>query len=252
MGYSHLTFFIPIKTKKAHSLEYNSSLQIFAANKLFFMIKGIIFDLDGTLVNSIEDIADSMNQVLDEKSFPTHDYKAYKTFVGRGVKKLVENSIPANNRDDKTLNDCFEKMMEIYNTNCIVKTSLYPGIAELLSTLNSKGIKLSIFSNKANELTQKVVKSLFADWKFEKVIGSGDKIPRKPNPKGALFLSNEMNINPEKLIFVGDSGVDMETANKAGMYAIGVLWGFRDMEELLENGAQTILNHPMELLNSLS
>lgn len=216
------------------------------------MIKGVVFDLDGTLANSIEDIADSMNIVLSEKDFPTHDYDTYKTFVGKGIKSLVENALPDSERDEATLNACFNQMMSVYDDNCVVKTCLYPGIAELLTELQKKDIKIAIFSNKANELTQKVVKVLLADWPLEMVIGAGGDIPKKPDPKGALLISEKMGIAPDKLIYVGDSGVDMQTAENSGMYAAGVLWGFRDMEELLENGAKILVENPMDLLNSFN
>lgn len=216
------------------------------------MIKGVVFDLDGTLANSIEDIADSMNIVLTEKKFPTHDYDTYKTFVGKGIKSLVENALPDSERDEATLNACFNQMMSVYDDNCVVKTCLYPGIAELLTELQKKDIKIAIFSNKANELTQKVVKVLLADWPLEMVIGAGGDIPKKPDPKGALLISEKMGITPDELIYVGDSGVDMQTAENSGMYAAGVLWGFRDMEELLENGAKILVENPMDLLNSFN
>lgn len=215
------------------------------------MIKGVIFDLDGTLVNSIEDIADSMNFVLEENGFPTHDYAAYKTFVGQGLKSLVEKALTPTNLTDSTLSVCLERMIEVYRENCVKKTQLYPGISDLLSALDEKGIKMAIFSNKANELTQIVVKELLSAWKFEMVIGAGGEIPRKPNPKGALSISEHMGISPLHLMYVGDSGIDMQTAENSGMSAVGALWGFRDMEELLENGAQTLLEHPLDLLNSI-
>nr|WP_320118941.1 HAD family hydrolase [uncultured Marinifilum sp.] len=215
------------------------------------MIKGIIFDLDGTLADSIEDLADSMNQVLKERKLATHDYETYKTFVGRGIKSLVEKALPEEFKTEEHINDSFDRMMKIYDENCIVKTCLYPGIPELLTELNKKGIKLAVFSNKANELTQKVTKVLLADWKFEFILGAGGDIPRKPNPEGAIYISKKMGLEPNEIIYVGDSGVDMQTANNSDMNAAGVLWGFRDMNELLENGAQTILEKPAELLNSI-
>ena len=214
------------------------------------MIKGVIFDLDGTLANSIEDIADSMNQVLKENNFPTHDYPTYKTFVGRGVRSLVEKSLPMENRSEEEIEKNFERMMAVYDENCIVKTCLYPGIKDLLNSLSERNIKISVFSNKANELTQKVVKVLLADWKLEYVLGAGGDIPRKPDPKGAILISEKMGIDPSDLMYIGDSGVDMATAQNSGMHAVGVLWGFRDMEELLENGAQTLLEKPMDLMAS--
>ncbi|PKQ63052.1 HAD family hydrolase [Labilibaculum filiforme] len=216
------------------------------------MIKGVIFDLDGTLANSIEDIADSMNIVLTEKGFPTHDYDTYKTFVGNGLKSLVENSLPNSANNETTLEACFKRMMSVYDDNCIVKTCLYPGIAELLTELQKRDIKIGVFSNKANELTQKVAKVLLADWPIEMVIGAGGDIPKKPNPKGAILISTKMRISPEELIYVGDSGIDMQTAENSGMYAAGVLWGFRDMEELLENGANVLVENPMDLLESFN
>jgi phosphoglycolate phosphatase len=215
------------------------------------MIKGVVFDLDGTLADSIEDIADSMNIVLSEKEFPTHDYDTYKTFVGSGLKSLVENALPDSGRDQATLEACFNRMMCVYDENCVAKTRLYPGIAELLTELQKKDIKIAIFSNKANELTQKIVKVLLADWPLEIVIGAGGDIPRKPDPTGALLISEKMGIPPEELMYVGDSGVDMQTAENSGMYAAGVLWGFRGMEELLENGAEILVEYPTDLLNSL-
>ena len=214
------------------------------------MIKGVIFDLDGTLANSIEDIADSMNQVLEENNFSTHDYTTYKTFVGRGVKTLVEKSLPMENRSTQEIEKNFERMMQVYDENCIVKTCLYPGIKDLLNALTERDIKISVFSNKANELTQKVVKVLLADWKMECVLGAGGDIPRKPDPKGAILISEKMGIDPSELMYIGDSGVDMATAQNSGMHAVGVLWGFRDKEELLENGAQTLLEKPMDLMTS--
>ncbi|MGQ1909196.1 HAD family hydrolase [Marinifilum sp. RC60d5] len=215
------------------------------------MIKGIIFDLDGTLANSIEDLADSMNQVLKEKNLPIHDYNTYKTFVGRGIKSLVEKALPEELRTEEHISSNFDRMMKVYDENCIAKTGLYPGIPELLTELSKKEIKLAVFSNKANELTQKVTKVLLADWEFEYILGAGGDIPRKPNPEGAIYISKKMGLEPSEIIYVGDSGVDMQTANNSGMNAVGVLWGFRDMEELLENGAQTLLENPLNLLNSL-
>ncbi|MBI9059838.1 MAG: HAD family hydrolase [Labilibaculum sp.] len=215
------------------------------------MYKGVVFDLDGTLANSIEDIADSMNKVLQEKNLDTHDYITYKTFVGRGIKSLVENALPKSHRDASFIEESFQRMMKVYDDNCIAKTALYPGISDLLNSLRDRNLKIAIFSNKANELTQKVVNVLLANWQLEMVIGAGGDIPRKPDPKGALLISEKMGIAPEELMYVGDSGVDMETANNSGMHAVGVLWGFRDMEELLENGAQTIIHHPMDLIQSL-
>lgn len=234
------------------TLTYRLGLQYLQNLILTHMIKGVIFDLDGTLADSIADIADSMNIVLKEQGFDTHDYETYKTYVGRGVRSLVQQALPEAHRDEETYEKSFQKMMTIYDDNCINKTCLYPGIADLLSELQARNIKIGVFSNKANELTQKVVEVLLKDWPIVMAIGAGGEIERKPDPQGALLIGEKMELEASDLMFIGDSGVDMQTAVNSGMHGVGVLWGFRDMEELLENGAKTILEHPMDLMNSIN
>ena len=214
-------------------------------------IKGIVFDLDGTLADSIEDIADSMNQVLEEQNLATHNIETYKTFVGNGIRKLVKRSLPESLRTEEHFSGNLDRMLEVYEANCINKTKLYPGVAHLLDQLNDKGIKIAVFSNKANHLTQKVVKVLLAEWDVEFVIGAGGDVARKPNPQGALIAAEKMNLSPNQLMFVGDSGVDMETAQNAGMFGVGVLWGFRDAEELNAKGAKAIISEASELLKHI-
>ncbi len=215
------------------------------------MKKAVIFDLDGTLVNSIEDIADAMNSVLKQHGYETHDYEAYKTFVGRGLRKMCESAMPETVRDEQQIDKCFEHLMEIYSRNCVDKTRPYGGIRNLLAELNSRGVRIAVFSNKVNELAEKVVYSVFEDYKFDVVIGSGGAIPRKPDTTGIDYICRQMNLSPDDYLYVGDSGVDMQTANGAGIFAVGVLWGFRSMEELLENNADAVIEYPMDLLDVL-
>ncbi len=215
------------------------------------MKKAVIFDLDGTLVNSIEDIADAMNRVLKRNNYETHDYEAYKTFVGRGLRKMCESAMPESARNDKQIEECFGELMQVYSENCVNKTRPYEGIRSLLSELKSKGIKVAVFSNKVNHLAKKVVDSVFADFNFDIVIGSGGAIPRKPDTTGIDYICKQMNLSPDDYLYVGDSGVDMQTATGSGIYAVGVLWGFRDMEELLENNADVVIEHPLDLLEVL-
>jgi len=214
-------------------------------------IKGIVFDLDGTLADSIEDIAESMNQVLKEQNLAIHSIDTYKTYVGNGIRKLVKRSLPEELRTDELFTKNLNRMLEVYGANCINKTKLYPGVANLLDQLQEKGLKIAIFSNKANNLTQKVVKVLLAQWDVSFVIGAGGDVARKPNPQGALMAAEKMGISPNELMFVGDSGVDMETAKNAGMFGVGVLWGFRAADELNANGAKAIICEASELLNHL-
>jgi phosphoglycolate phosphatase len=211
--------------------------------------KGIIFDLDGTLVNSIYDIGDAMNTVLEDQGYPTHDYNAYKTFVGSGISSLVIKAL-TEKRTEAEINLCFEAMKKVYSVNCTNKTEAYPGIHDLLEKLKTKGIKLSVLSNKADVLTKKVVSHVFSN-DFEVVEGLTTEALKKPNPEVALRMSKTMNIAPESIIFVGDSGADIVTAKKANMLAVGVSWGYRTQEDLINNGAAHILNKPLDLLELL-
>ena len=212
--------------------------------------KAIIFDLDGTLVNSIEDIADAMNMVLKEHNYPTHSYSTYKTLVGSGIRSLVVNALPETFRNDAQVNTCFDEMMSIYKNQCTSKTKPYDGIVELLDYLKSKELKLSILSNKADALTKKVVSALFPNY-FEPVLGLKVEADKKPNPVVALEICNVLGVLPNETIFIGDTGIDIQTAINANMLAVGVNWGFRDEKELIANGAKHILNNPLDLVSVL-
>lgn len=211
--------------------------------------KGIIFDLDGTLVNSIEDLADSMNYVLAQNNFGTYNTNTYKQFVGTGIRNLVIKALPNGHKDEQTVNKCFKMMLETYSQNCTNKTKPYEGITQMLNELTNRKIKMAILSNKADKLAQRVAKEILSKWHFETVIGFTDEESRKPNPKSTLQIVNELNLPKPEILYLGDSGTDMQTANNAGLYAIGALWGFRSEEELVLNGAKHLLKHPMELLD---
>jgi|WetSurSiteA1Bulk_404760.scaffolds.fasta_scaffold01387_4 phosphoglycolate phosphatase len=209
--------------------------------------KGAIFDLDGTLADTLSDIAGSVNRVLKAHRYPIHPEEDFKLLVGRGLDNLMQQSLPENSRQPAIVSKCLAEMMEDYRENCLVNTRLYDGILEMLTTLKSLNIKLAVFSNKAEPLTYRIVSRLLRDIQFVKVMGARTDFPRKPHPAGALFISNQMGLSPGDIIYVGDSDVDMITATSAGMYPVGVLWGFRSGEELLANGAKQLVNHPLEL-----
>ena len=213
------------------------------------MLKGLIFDLDGTLANTLEDLTDSMNRVLRCEGFPIHRREAYRYFAGAGVRNLVKRSLPEDQRGDAIVDRCFALMMADYRENCFVKTHLYDGIAETIDGLRTRGIKLAVFSNKLDELTQRFVEVLIGAEKFEMIIGAQPSIPIKPDPAGALLISKRLGIPPHSMGYIGDTSTDMITANDAGMFAIGALWGFRTKEELIESGAKKLLSHPLELLD---
>ena len=209
--------------------------------------KGVIFDLDGTLVNSLEDIANAMNKVLQDLNYPTHSYDDYQYFIGSGLRNLVGKSLPKNQNDETQIEHCYHLMVEVYRDNCTNQTKAYNGIAELLDELKSRNIKLSVFSNKADALTKEITKVLFPNV-FDPIVGLSFESLKKPNPSEALAISKSWGLQPEEMIFVGDSGIDMQTATNANMLAVGVSWGYRPKEELMENGAQHILNYPLDLI----
>jgi phosphoglycolate phosphatase len=212
--------------------------------------KGVIFDLDGTLINSLEDLADSMNTVLSGSNYPVHNINTYKSFIGNGIRNLVRVALPESGRDEQTIAECYSRMMEIYNNNCMNKTRPYNGIIDLLNKLKARNIRLCVFSNKADEFTKKIVQALMPGY-FDIIMGLSTEAHKKPNPFGAIQISRKLGISPEDFIYAGDTGIDMETAQNAGMAGVGVLWGFRTREELLNNGAKYLIDHPADLLNIL-
>ncbi len=213
--------------------------------------KGIIFDLDGTLVDSIEDIANAMNRVLAENGFPEHSLAAYKIFVGRGLLNLTRRALPETVQDEETVKACYQRMTEVYNDHCTEKTKPYDGIMPLLDELQSRRFKLAVFSNKADQFTKKIVQVLMPGY-FDRVAGMTVEELKKPNPACALQISEDMGVSPGEILYLGDTGIDMETASNAGMYAVGVLWGFRSESELVDAGAKSILRHPLDLIGLLS
>ena len=189
-----------------------------------------IFDLDGTLVDTLEDIADAMNRVLRERSYPVHDTASYKLMIGRGLGNLVAETLPPEARTEATIAACLEQMMAEYRGHCLDKTHLYDGIAELTSALRAAGVGLAVLSNKADELTQRIVGALFAAGTFAVIVGARPDLPFKPDPTAALLVAQRLGVPPARIACLGDSGSDMRTAAAAGMPAVGVSWGFRGRE----------------------
>lgn len=209
--------------------------------------KCVLFDLDGTLVDSLADLANSMNRVLTEQGLPPHPVQAYRYFVGNGITKLVRRALPAEAQQQDFIEDCARKMRQEYALHWADTTRPYPGIAELLDTLTAGQIEMAILSNKPDELTRKVVKTLLPDWDFAAVAGARETTPKKPDPAGALRIASLLHRDPADFLYLGDTNTDMQTARAARMFALGALWGFRTADELKENGAQALLSVPMEL-----
>lgn len=213
--------------------------------------KGVVFDLDGTLLNTIEDLAGSANTILQRRGYPVHDVEKYKYFVGNGIAELLRRALPSYIKDENLISQCVDDMREEYNKRMTLKTRPYPGIPELLDRLAELGIKMAILSNKPHPATKLITAQLLSKWEFDSVLGERPDVPRKPDPKGAFETAKHLEIMPEDILYLGDSGVDMVTANNAGMYGVGAAWGFRTADELKENGAKAVIHNPLELLNLL-
>ncbi|MFB3385834.1 HAD family hydrolase [Flavobacterium sp. LAR06] len=212
--------------------------------------KGIIFDLNGTLVNSLEDISDAMNNVLTSLNYPTHTYNTYQYFIGSGLRNLVGKALPESNNTEIDIENCFNCMINEYREICTLKTKPYAGIVELLDDLVSRDIKLAVFSNKADELTKKIASEIFPNY-FNTAVGLSSEALKKPNPFEALEISKNWNLKTEEIIFIGDSDIDMLTATNAKMFPLGVSWGYRTEEELIASGAKFVINTPSELIDIL-
>ena len=214
------------------------------------MKKGIIFDLDGTLLNSLVDIADAVNFVLKKNQFPIHDFKAYKQFIGNGLEVLSRKSLPQNISDEEFANYFYE-IKESYQLRQNTRTAPYDGIVELLEELNKQSVKISILSNKPHEFVEPTVKRYFSKIKFEILLGSRSDVPRKPNPQAVFEILKELELEKEDCYFVGDTATDINTGNNSGLDTIGVLWGFRGPDELKGAGATYIIDSPSKVLDLL-
>jgi len=214
--------------------------------------QAVLFDLDGTLLDTLEDLGLSANRMLAARSFPEHPLEAYRYFVGEGALNLTTQVLPTENRDEETINACLGEFLDDYNRNWNVKTRLYPGIADMLDYLQSQGYRLSILSNKPQETTRMCVDEFLSRWRFEEVWGQREGIPRKPSPESALKIAAIMGLPPSEFLYLGDTRIDMETANASGMFPAGVLWGFRPEAELLSAGARALLKTPLEIVDLLT
>ncbi|ODS33588.1 MAG: phosphoglycolate phosphatase [Candidatus Scalindua rubra] len=213
--------------------------------------KAVLFDLDGTLLDTLEDLGNSVNRVLAGKGFPTHNFDTYRQFVGDGAPKLIIRALPEDKRKDAIIRSCLDAFMEDYGKNWKVKTRPYDGIPELLDALTARRLKMAVLSNKPHESTKRCVVHLLPKWNFDVILGQRDDIPRKPDPAGALKIAEKLNIPPSEFLYLGDTAVDLKTSIAAGMFPVGVLWGFRTTEELQENGAKVLISQPLEILNLL-
>jgi phosphoglycolate phosphatase len=208
----------------------------------------VIFDLDGTLLDTLADIGRAANAVLTERGWPAHPLTDYRRFVGDGVRVLMERVLPAEHRSPTTVDEAVDRFGALYAECWDRETRLYAGVRTLLSALAARGAPLAVLSNKPQRFTELCVERFLSEWRFAVVFGQRAGIPRKPDPAGALEIAARLGLAPAACAYVGDSGVDMHTAQGAGMLALGAAWGFRGVTELKVAGASAILHHPCDLL----
>lgn len=214
--------------------------------------RAVLFDLDGTLLDTLDDLADCANRVLASMDMPVHPTRKYKYFVGDGLVTLIKRIVPADRRDEQTIDRAVDAFRLDYGKNWHVRSRTYEGVPEMLAPLLDKGIRLAVLSNKPHDFTKLCVRRLLDGIPFFPVLGQRESVPKKPDPTGALEVATLLDIPPKEIIYLGDTSVDMKTAAAAGMTAVGVLWGFRDKEELMNSGADHLLRHPAELFDLLS
>lgn len=212
------------------------------------MKKLIIFDLDGTLVNTIADLADSTNHALQVCGFPLHDVQEYKFFVGNGINKLFERALPEGFKTEENILKVRKKFLIHYDEHNTNKSTPYPDIPQLLSELQKQGKKLAVASNKYHSATEKLVAYYFPNINFTAVLGQRENIPVKPAPEIIFDIMKTAETEAEEVLYVGDSGVDMQTARNAKVTSVGVTWGFRPKTELEVFSPDYIINEPKSLL----
>jgi len=210
--------------------------------------RGVLFDLDGTLLNTIEDIATAANAVMRRHGFPEHIPDTYRWWVGEGIEQLLRRALPDEQLTPSLLQTCVDDMQAEYAQRWNQKTRPYNGIPELLIALSDKKVKTAVLSNKPDNVVQVSVKKFLAGHSFAFVAGAQDPWPPKPDPAVALEIAQQLHLSPAEFVYLGDTAVDMITARRAGMFPVGALWGFRDTDELKQAGAQKLISTALELL----
>jgi len=208
-------------------------------------LKAIIFDLDGTLLDTLKDLALSVNTVLESKGYPGHPVDAYRYFVGDGLDLLVKRAFPEEACSGSNLDFLMEEVREEYGRRWADHTVPYAGVPEMLDLLEQMAVPKAIFSNKLHQFALLTVEKLLSSWRFLDIIGIGPHMPRKPDPTGALQIAKKMKLEPGEIVYAGDTDTDMKTAQAGGFYPAAVLWGFRPAEELKAAGAKFLAADPM-------
>lgn len=215
------------------------------------MIKAAIFDLDGTIIDTLDDLAKTGNYVLKQNGYPVHDEEKYRFFVGSGIKNLCIRMLPDEDKNDEALvSRIFDEFNEYYGKHYMDHTKAYNGIESMLKKLVNMNIKVGVLTNKGHEFTVPMLKKVYGDFPFSVILGKTDKFPVKPSKECINYVIDKLNVSPNECIYSGDSNVDMQTAINGNITErIGVSWGFRPVEELKQAGAKYIVNSPDEIIN---
>lgn len=214
------------------------------------MYKACIFDLDGTLTDTLESLSFSVNATLKELGFKQITDTQCKAFVGNGARRLIEQSLQAaGDPDAKRIDEAMEVYGRIFKKYCTYHVAPYEGIVEMLQELKKEGVQLAVLSNKPHLQTKDVVATFFDEGTFARVYGQQEGVPRKPDPAAVHMILEELSVNREECLYIGDSDVDMQTGCAAGVPAVGVTWGFRTKEVLIEHGATYVVNKPEEIIS---
>lgn len=217
------------------------------------MKKAVIFDLDGTLADTIASITYCGNLALSRFGLPSFGEEDYKHFVGDGAAMLIRRALlAAGDERLEHFDEVYETYLEIFAKDCMYQVKPYEGICALLEELKRLSVRIAVLSNKPDRDSLRVVEALFGKGYFDFVQGQREDIPRKPDPAGVYRIMEAFVLPTGDFLYVGDSGVDMKTGRAAGIFTVGVLWGFRDREELVENGADAVISKPLELLSHLA
>lgn len=212
------------------------------------MKKLVIFDLDGTLLNTIEDLGQAANYALERNGYATHSMASYPYFVGNGVRRLVTRVLPEDARDDENVDRVLGDFMKYYDEHCIDYTKPYNGMPELLQDLRDMGVMMAVASNKYQQAVSKIIPHYFPDINFIAIEGQKDGVNVKPDPSIVFSILAQARVPKADALYIGDSGVDMETARRACIDSVGVTWGFRSKKELVEYQADVIVNNPVDIL----
>ena len=213
------------------------------------MKKLVIFDLDGTLLNTIEDLGHAANYALERNGYATHSMASYPYFVGNGVRRLMTRVLPEDARDNETVDRVLTDFLEYYDEHCTDCTKPYNGMPELLQDLSYQGVAMAVASNKYQKAVDKIIPHFFPDINFIAIEGHREGVNVKPDPSVVFAILAKAQVSKADTLYVGDSGVDMETARRACIDSVGVTWGFRSKKELVEYHADVIVGSPVDILD---